>query len=82
LSDTTTHHKEHTVSNSTSIPAWVKALPSPARDEIIATLTADELCACGCRDDEHDSDSFCVHNTDDDTFGEPHACYAYNPVQR
>ena len=66
----------------TSIPSWVTALPNPARDEIIATLTADELCACGCRDDQHDANSMCMNNTDDDTFGEPHDCFAYNPVQR
>jgi hypothetical protein len=66
----------------TTIPAWVSDLAEPARGQIIAWLTADEVCACGCLDDDHDADSFCVNNTADSGFGEPHHCYAYNPVQR
>jgi hypothetical protein len=64
-------------------PVWADNLDSDQVAQLRAYLEADEFCACGCLDEEHDENSVCMNNNDDpDSFASPHACYAYNPVQK
>lgn len=63
----------------TTLPAWADALDDTQRATLTADLAAEELCACGHRDDQHDADSVCLHNAYADM---SHVCYAYAPVQR
>ena len=64
-------------------PTWADNLGPAAVAELQAHLEADEFCACGHRDDQHDQYGACEGNNDDpNSFDAPHSCYAYNPVQR
>lgn len=64
-------------------PAWADNLDDHQAAALQRELEADERCACGCLDEEHDADSVCMNNNDDPaSFASPHACYAYNPVQQ
>lgn len=61
--------------------AWLGDLDQAGQDEVLRDLVADEMCACGHRDDQHDADSVCRFNHDSEGIMN-HACYAYLPVQR